>query len=217
AAPPTPSSTQASESPGDSPSPTSPPIAIIGSTGGPSIGSGFVDGTIRPGGPGVPLLPLLLVTLVALSGAAGLFFVALRRRRRDDVTVIVEAPAALALTAGDDPYSETHLPRWRRPSLQAARRRSERGEVEPTWQLAFREPTLGAERRRVRYRLVRLSDAPDEIRSAEIGQLEANDEVEVLDRYAGFIRVRTPIGTEGWVHRTTLGLRIGEDGEEIPD
>ena len=79
----------------------------------------------------------------------------------------------------------------------------------------MRSIRLGAERRRVRYRLVRLSDAPDEIRSAEIGQLEANDEVEVLDQYSGFIRVRTPLGTEGWVHRTTLGPPIGPADEAI--
>jgi hypothetical protein len=134
------------------------------------------------------------------------------------VTVVIEAPVQVAIAAGDDPYSEAHMPRWRRPSLQAARGRSGRGTVEPAWQLAFTEPiATGTERRRVRYRLARLSDAPDEVRSTDIGQLEANDEVEVLERYAGFILVRTPLGTEGWVHRTTLGPRLGPDGEELDE
>jgi len=198
-------------------SPSEPPVGSVATPGATAIpaGVGLIDGS-KPGQPGGPFVPIALAALLALGGSSGLFVAAVRRRRRNQVTVVVEAPAPIAIASGDDPYSEAHMPRWRRPSLQAARGRSGRGAVEPAWQLAFAEPTAsGTERRRVRYRLARLSDAPDEVRSTDIGQLEANDEVEVLERYAGFILVRTPLGTEGWVHRTTLGPRLGPNGEEI--
>jgi len=204
---------------GGSPEPSQLPAGYAGSPSATEIpaGAGLIGGT-RPGQPGSPFVPIALVSLIALGGSSGLFVAAVRRRRRNHVTVVVEAPASLAIAPGDDPYSDEHIPRWRRPSLQAARAHSDRGSVGPAWQLAFREPTTsGTERRRVRYRLARLSDAPDEVRSTDIGQLEANDEVEVLERYAGFILVRTPLGTEGWVHRTTLGPPLGADGEELDE
>ena len=77
----------------------------------------------------------------------------------------------------------------------------------------------GTERRRIRYRLVRLSDDPDEIRSMEVGQLEENDEVEILGTYASYFQVRTPLGQVGWVHRTTVGPAIvpGTPRDEPPD
>jgi len=210
--------------------PSDPSVGSVETTDATEIPAGAgVTGESNPGQPGSPFVPIALVALIALGGSSGLFVVAVRRRRRNHVTVVVEAPAPvaigggeapapLAIAAGDDPYSEADIPRWRRPSLQAARGRSGRGPVDPAWQLAFAEPTAsGAERRRVRYRLARLSDAPDEVRSVAIGQLEANDEVEVLERYAGFIRVRTSLGTEGCGHRTTLGPRLGPNGEELDE
>ena len=43
----------------------------------------------------------------------------------------------------------------------------------PTYQLAFNAAAIeGSERRLVRYRVVRMMDGPDEIRSQEVGQLE---------------------------------------------
>jgi hypothetical protein len=221
--------------PTDSAAPSQQPMGAIGTPDGTAIpaGAGLIGGP-DPGQSGSPFVPIALIALVALGGSSGLFVAAVRRRRRHQVTVVVAAPvqaaiaataqvaiaapAQAAIAAGDDPYSEAHLPRWRRPSLMAARGRSGRGSVDPDWQLAFAEPTAsGTERRRVRYRLARLSDAPDEVRSTDIGQLEANDEVEVLERYAGFILVRTPLGTEGWVHRTTLGPPLGPNGEELDE
>ena len=196
------------------------PVAVVGGVPTASsvpAGAGLIDGS-RPGESGSPFVPIALVSLVALAGSSGLFVAALRRRRRVPVTVVVEAPSPLALAPGDNPYTEEHIPRWRRPSLQAARTHDERLTVEPAAQLAFREPTAnGTERRRVRYRIVRMSDAPDEVRSKEIGQLEMNDEVEVLERYARFVMVRTPVGTEGWLHITTLGPPLGPNGEELPE
>ncbi len=149
----------------------------------------------------------------------GGFFLILGKRRRgsdepEPVAVAAGAAAAPVLTVvapraapADDPYDEAHMPRWRRPSLKAARYAS--GVPGQSWQLAFAAASeAGVERRLVRYDLVRLYDQPDEIRSQQVGELQANDEVEVLDKRAGWLLVRTPIGSEGWVHRTTLGPAI---------
>ncbi len=98
------------------------------------------------------------------------------------------------------------MPRWRRPSLRAARMASERAPAPAAVPLAFGDRAAdGAERARIRYQLVRLTDEPDEIRSTQIAQLVAGDEVEVLERRAAWARVRTPMGVEGWVPKMTLG------------
>ena len=118
-----------------------------------------------------------------------------------------ELAIAPAAALGLEPVTpdEATLPRWRRPSLKAARLASDRKPVE-TVPLAFAAAVTAsaAERRRVRYAVVPLVDAPDEIRSTEIGQLQEGDEVELLSSEGRWMRVRTPVGTIGWVHKTTL-------------
>ncbi len=97
------------------------------------------------------------------------------------------------------------MPRWRRPSLKTARYASPRIAPAPVPALIFAGgATSGLERRQVRYDLVALTDLPDEIRGAQVGQLQANDEVEITGRQGAWVKVRTPIGVEGWIHRTTL-------------
>ena len=103
------------------------------------------------------------------------------------------------------------MPRWRRPSLAEARK------ADPGTSLAAIEAerltfARGAvasdpanERRRIRYRMVRLSDSPDEILGQEIGRLDQGDEVELLERSGLYWKVRTPLGEVGWVHKMTLG------------
>jgi hypothetical protein len=167
-----------------------------------------------PGQPAAPAWPSLPAAAVQLKEAAATPRWGRGRHHEEPEEPILAAavpePAPLA-----DPADETGIPRWRRPSLRAARAASERGPIGPSYQLAFTgAAAAGTERRRVRYRVVRMSDAPDEIRSQEVGQLEENDEVEVLERYAGFVRVRTPEGTDGWVHRTTLGPPIENEEPE---
>ncbi|MFI5225973.1 MAG: SH3 domain-containing protein, partial [Candidatus Limnocylindrales bacterium] len=207
-----------------SPSPTPPPLIAgvggLGSSPGPGGGTGFggTDPIGPSGGSGPPIVPLALILCAATLGA---FFLIVGKRRRgsdepEPVAVAVGAAAAPVLTVVapraaplDDPYDEAHMPRWRRPSLKAARYAS--GVPGQSWQLAFAAASeAGVERRLVRYDLVRLYDQPDEIRSQQVGELQANDEVEVLDKRAGWLLVRTPIGSEGWVHRTTLGPAIEE-------
>jgi hypothetical protein len=65
-------------------------------------------------------------------------------------------------------------------------------------------PRSGVERRTIGYRLVRMSDGPDEVRSAEVGRLDRGDEVEVIAEHEGFLQVRTPSGLEGWVPRVVI-------------
>jgi hypothetical protein len=60
------------------------------------------------------------------------------------------------------------------------------------------------ERRRIGYRLVRLLDSPDELRSQEIGILDQGDEVQLLQRHGAYWLVLCPDGKQGWVHRMVL-------------
>ncbi len=124
-----------------------------------------------------------------------------------------DAIPAAPSSAMAEPYGEANMPRWRRPSLATARYASPRVVATPTPALTFAAgATSGNERRRVRYDLVALTDLPDEIRGAQVGQLQANDEVEVLKRQGVWLNVRTPVGNEGWIHRTTL-----QPIEDAPD
>jgi membrane protein implicated in regulation of membrane protease activity len=113
--------------------------------------------------------------------------------------------AAPLLRAPLEPYGEALMPRWRRPSLRMARYASPKVAPEPAPALTFAAgASAGLERRLVRYDLVALIDVPDEIKGAQVGQLQANDEVEITGRQGAWVKVRTPLGAEGWIHRTTL-------------
>jgi hypothetical protein len=60
-------------------------------------------------------------------------------------------------------------------------------------------PARDAVRRRITYRLVRLSDGPDDLRSKEIMRLDRGDEIEILGQEGNFLRVLTPTGEIGWI------------------
>jgi hypothetical protein len=105
-----------------------------------------------------------------------------------------------------DASADADLPRSLRPTLREQRQSSDRGML-----AAAREPARfgaapksGVERRTIGYRLVRVSDAPDDIRSKEVGRVDRGDEVEVIGEHEGFLRVRTPNGLEGWVPRVVI-------------
>jgi hypothetical protein len=101
---------------------------------------------------------------------------------------------------------EAHLPRWRRQSLNEARKAGVRSPIAAVPRMRFRDqPDQDVPRALVRYDLVRITDIPDEITGTPVGDLQSGDEVEVLERRGVWVRVRTPLGIEGWVHRTTLG------------
>jgi hypothetical protein len=61
----------------------------------------------------------------------------------------------------------------------------------------------------VRYTVVRLLDAPDELRGREIGALGEGDEVELLERQGAYWLVACPDGGRGWIHKMTLGATVG--------
>jgi hypothetical protein len=161
------------------------------------------------------------------------------RRRRDgqppapDEVLAADAARATALPnplqlvpdypAHGAPYDlEASMPRWRRPSLLAARKADPlRSVVTDAPRLAFSSglvgPLDGHERRLIRYRLVRLLESPDELRAAEIGSLDQGDEVQLLRRSGTYWEVLCPDGRQGWVHKMTLGDVVAADGERGDD
>jgi hypothetical protein len=144
----------------------------------------------------------------------------MRLRQRGTYAFAMAPVAAIAasapLVAGPLPVSETglvdptaaaeaHIPRWRRPSVQAARLDKGLPPEQPAPVMRFNAPPpLGMERRIVAYRLVRVADSPDDVASQELGRLDRGDEVELLERSLAFARVRAPSGLEGWVVASTL-------------
>lgn len=104
---------------------------------------------------------------------------------------------------------EAAMPRWRRPSLLEARKADPARFVPTAPRMSFDNGLVGAdesrERRVIRYRVVRLLDAPDELRSSDIGQLDQGDEVQLIERSGTYWLVLCPDGRQGWLHKMTLG------------
>jgi hypothetical protein len=134
-------------------------------------------------------------------------------------------PMVASMAPSQDIDPESLMPRWRRPSLLAARRE------DPTRVARTGRPSLkfppGADslatRRIVRYAVVALLDRPDEVLGRQVADLVSGDEVEVLESTGPFWQVVCPDGRQGWVHRTTLGavgaesLSFGRRVEPSPD
>jgi hypothetical protein len=115
---------------------------------------------------------------------------------------------------------ELAMPRWRRPSLMAARKADPIRDATPAPRLTFDHglvgPLDGRERRLIRYTLVRLLDQPDELRGAEIGFLDSGDEVQLLEKRGVYWLVLTPDGRQGWIHKMTLGEVVGDSAPSAP-
>jgi hypothetical protein len=151
-------------------------------------------------------LSVVLAGLVGMAGAIG------RRRAAEPVVeehpaVVAMAPQSAAAVAANDP--EANMPRWRRPSLMAARhedpnRRDQRQRA-PMRFRADTAPTT-AELRLIRYAVVPLLDRPDEVLGLQIADLVAGDEVQVVEATGAYWEIVTPDGERGWLHRTTLAL-----------
>lgn len=214
------------------------PGAESGASRGPGV-AGAAGRAASVGAPGRALLDALgaghripdevwvasvFVTTAGGTAMAMAFLLFGRRRREDDAppdgqqpaTSPVGMPPTSVLVPGADvPENERHLPRWRRPSLLEARKtdplRTERPTVNLTFASGAVRPLEGCERRRIRYRLVRLLDAPDEVRAGEIGILDEGDEVQLLERSGPYWFVLSPDGRRGWLHRMVLG-EVVEDG-----
>ena len=119
--------------------------------------------------------------------------------------------------AGVDPGTggtDVNLPRWRRPSLLAARKSDPIRNSAEHVNLTFTSQggsSAGGERCVVRYRLVQLLDRPDELLGQAVDSVDEGDQVEILERRGTYRRVVTPDGREGWLHRMTLGDLVTED------
>lgn len=181
-----------------------------------------------------PLGQLVLLTAAVSTGTTlALAFLAFGRRRRNDeyddealaaaaatpygmpVAVAVPMPRFDPGTGGTD----VDLPRWRRPSLMAARKSDPVRGFDAPARLTFEPSAAGVdgERRRVRYRLVRLLDSPDELTGLTVDTVDAGDEVAVVESSGLYRRVVTPDGRTGWLHKMTLGEVIEAappDGDE---
>jgi hypothetical protein len=108
---------------------------------------------------------------------------------------------------------EAGLPRWRRPSLLEARKADPTRSVASATKMSFSGAGSASdtrERRVIRYRVVRLLDAPDELRSIDIGQLDQGDEVQLLERSGAYWLVLCPDGRQGWLHKMTLGEIVSD-------
>ena len=111
---------------------------------------------------------------------------------------------------------EVNMPRWRRPSVQSARKAAVRNVEIAHVPVAFKDSATDVERRRVRYRLVRVSSIPDEIMGEEVARLDRGDEVELIRSAGSYWLVRTPYGDEGWVHQMTLESSAPEPDNDAP-
>jgi hypothetical protein len=114
--------------------------------------------------------------------------------------------------------TEAGMPRWRRPSLIEARKADPTRSLASNTHMSFANGAVnavdGRERRIIRYRVVRLLDAPDELRSADIGQLDQGDEVQLLERSGAYWLVLCPDGRQGWLHKMTLGEIVTDEAPE---
>jgi hypothetical protein len=179
---------------------------------------------------GLPTAAVLGLS-ITLAGLAGMVGLSRRRepkqtrgREKRDQAGTAKATATAAAAATPDPDApvdplvesmnpveavdpELLMPRWRRPSLLAARRadplRMSGGDrASLRFPIGDEVPTS---RRVVRYAMVALLDRPDEVLGRQRADLQAGDEVEVIEATGAFWQVACPDGLTGWVHRTTLG------------
>ena len=105
---------------------------------------------------------------------------------------------------------ESNMPRWRRPSLLAARHSDPTREA-PVHRMPmlFGDVSAELDLRVVRYAMVPVLDRPDEVLGLQISDLASGDEVQVMNTSGAYIEILCPNGDQGWVHRTTLGQRGG--------
>ena len=192
-------------------------VAGAGTTSG-GRGGGGTSSLDAGGGGG---LPGILIPLIA-AAAGGCFLIVLAMRRWESEALEAQTAAALpdgiggvALSAPLPPVpsstesAESHLPRWLRPSVAAARfelpRDAAPAPQEARDRLAFVDTVDEVtERMVVRYDVVPLLDRPDEAQGRPQEQLDSGDEVVVLEREEVWARVRTPTAREGWIPTMTL-------------
>jgi hypothetical protein len=175
---------------------------------------------IPSGGGGFDLALVLFVWVLSASAGSVLFALALRRHADRNGTASLAFAATMAgrglpLTPGEIAEGRTEapiptldpealIPRWRRPSLQAARQSTyaEAGAGRPP--LRFEAGVAVGALRVVAYRLVFVSDRPTESEAVELGRLDRGDHVDLLRLENGYALVTAPDGLRGWVEASTL-------------
>jgi hypothetical protein len=203
-----------------------------GTTPDPTASSGLDDGPI--GGIGGVLFALVLGSAAALV----LVTVALRRRGTALLAETAGAggvagpelptEAVLPVAPGPAPAGDEHIPRWRRPSVAAARfetdataavRAAAAASIPPVRPpLVFTEPIDDvAERMLVAYDNVPVLEQPDEALGRTQEELDRGDEVGVLERDSIWVKVRTPTGVIGWVPSMALTAMGAGSAEEDVD
>ena len=173
---------------------------------------------------------LATTTAIALgivgAGVVGLLGVARRPRVQrlsaaDQIAAMMAPPAApqprpsigtkqevMAPQASTPVDPESNMPRWRRPSLIAARHSDPaRDAAVHRMPRLFGDVAAELDLRVVRYAVVPVLDRPDEILGLQVGDLASGDEVQVVNTSGAYIEVLCPNGDQGWVHRTTLGQK----------
>ena len=179
--------------------------------------------------PPLPFGPTLVTTTSVAAGMMALSIFGKRRREEneldDDVlaaraaagvgmdeSVAVAVAAAIA-AAPDILDAEAGMPRWRRPSLLLARKADPTRDGVEAARLTFDNgligPIEGRERHLIKYDIVTLLDSPDEVRGNGIGVLAQGDEIQLLEKRGVYWLVLCPDGTQGWIHKMTVGENIG--------
>jgi hypothetical protein len=162
------------------------------------------------------LLPLLL-GLVTVIGAALIVAMIRRRSQGRPASETAESEDVSAGILASPSGRDRNLPRWLDPSIAAARFRTDTTTAVRTAAAMVaapaRTPAVFAgpgdelvERARVRYDAVPLLDRPDDVLGRTQGELDAEDEVEVLERSEIWARVRTPNGMTGWLPGMTISM-----------
>ena len=176
----------------------------------------------------VPItLPQAFVVAAGATTMTMAFMLFGKRRRDGEPTAPDEVLEAAAAGASQPPVNaslataappvdpDSLMPRWRRPSLLQARKSDPIRDAVPIVPMSFGDAAGphadGIERRVVRYHVVELLDAPDELRSRPVGSLTHGDEVQLLERSGSYWRVLCPDGHQGWIHRMTLGAEVGAE------
>jgi hypothetical protein len=185
-----------------------------------------LDPTAAPLG----VVPIMITTSGAVAMTMAFLFFGKRRRDGEPPVPDEVLSAAAARGTGEAASGglvgqtsiplapmdrDAAMPRWRRPSLLEARKADPLRNAVVVQSLSFDHGVVGAvdglERRTIRYHVVRLLDAPDELRGAEIGALLHGDEVQLMERSGTYWLVLCPDGRQGWIHRMTLGDVVGSD------
>ncbi|MDP9481940.1 MAG: SH3 domain-containing protein [Chloroflexota bacterium] len=142
---------------------------------------------------------------MALTGIGiAIFWLLLRRRPESPMGAGAAAVPSGGLGLPGAARDDATIPRWLRPSLQAARQAGW-GVPPPRSAVRFLGPAApGVDRREIGYRLVRVADGPDDLKSEEVGRFDRGDQVEILENKGSFVRVRGADGLEGWVHQAAI-------------